>query len=60
MIAATERCATATARITGNMDRHRLHVVDARLFVPSAAAHGVLPRVAGRRGITAVARTDFK
>jgi hypothetical protein len=60
VIAAAERCATATARIVGNMNGHRLHVVDDRLFVPSAAAQGVLPEWPGGVRLTAVARTDFK
>jgi hypothetical protein len=56
----TERCATAPAQITANMDRHRLQVGDARLFLPSVAAYGALPDWPGGRRLTATATTDFK
>jgi hypothetical protein len=60
VIEAGARCTTTTARITANMDRRLLQVVDERLFVPAAAAQGALPAWPGRVRLTAVATTDFK
>jgi hypothetical protein len=60
-IEAADACRTVTARITGNMDRHRLRVADRRLFVPSGVvAGGRLKTWPSDLALTATATVDFK
>ena len=60
-IEAADACGMGKARITGNLDRHRLRVADRRLFVPSGVvAGGRLKEWPGDRALTATATTDFE
>lgn len=60
-IEASEACGTAKARVTRNMDRHRLRLADRRLFVPSASvADGRLKQWPGNLALTATAVDDFR
>jgi hypothetical protein len=60
-IAPADACGAAKARITGNMDRHRLRAADRRLFVPSGVvAGGKRTEWPGDLSLTATATADFK
>jgi hypothetical protein len=65
-IEAAAACGTAKARITGNLDRHRLRVADRRLFVPSSGVaagggkRGRLKAWPGDLALAATATADFK
>jgi hypothetical protein len=55
-----EKCASTAARITGNLDRHRLKVADDRWFMPTIGKAGDLPDWPGNLLLSATALTDFR
>ena len=59
-IEAADACGTAKARVTGNMDRHRLRIVDRRLFVPAGVVAGGLTGWPGDLALAATVTADFK
>ena len=60
-IEAAGACGTVKARITGNMDRHRLRIIDRRLFVPAGVvAGGKLKEWPGDLDLAATVTADFK
>ena len=60
-IEAADACGTAKARVTGNMDRHRLRIIDRRLFVPAGVvASGRLKEWPGDLALAATVTADFK
>jgi hypothetical protein len=59
-IEAGSACGTTRARITGNMDRHRVLLSDRRLFVPAAVATGGLKGWPSSVPLSATVTGDFK